>query len=604
MKQEYTTPITDTFSTDGTVYSILAERVARTPDSSLVEYKDASGQWQSFSGRKFLSLVQQLSKGLLAKGVHKGDSVAIMAHTSWQWTALDIAIMAIGALTVPIYETNSAQQIAMIVNDANVSHIFVENDALREKVEQIQDKAPQLKEIFELDSGAIELLQTYAESTSDDEFDEALARVHGEDLATIVYTSGSTGTPKGVELTHQNFVYIARSGAVSMPDIALGEGKRLLLFLPLAHVFARYMQFFCFAGDVTLGLSSNLKTIIKDFQTFKPTFVLAVPRIFEKVYNAASQKAGRGLRGLIFNRAAEIARTWSRQQQAGEIATSVKIQHAIYSKLVYNAILDVFGGNVDYAVSGGAPLDQSIAHFFNGVGLPLLEGYGMTEVCAPACVNPTSGYKIGTIGLPLEGVSFKIADDGELCIKSLAVCKGYHNHPELTAQQITDGWLHTGDLGSIDDDGFISITGRKKDLIITAGGKNVSPDGLQTVVMTSPVVAQCVVIGDRRRFVSALITIDLEDANAWLESNGAQPVQNLEQARNNPIIRAEVDRVVDLANATVSRAESIRKYEILDTEFTEANGLLTPSLKAKRQVIEQRFADVINNTIYGVNTKA
>lgn len=601
MLREYTTPITSDFSIDGTVYSILSERVARTPDSSLVEYKDDSGQWQSFSGRKFLSLVQQLAKGLLAKGVQKGDSIAIMAHTSWQWTALDIAIMSIGALTVPIYETNSAQQIAMIVNDANVSRVFVENDVLREKVEQIKVQAPQLQDIFELESGAIELLQAYAHSTTDEELQAAIDRVYGSDLATIVYTSGSTGTPKGVELTHQNFVYIARSGAASMPDIALGEGRRLLLFLPLAHVFARYMQFFCFAGDVTLGLSSNLKTIIKDFQSFKPTFVLAVPRIFEKVYNAASQKAGKGLRGLIFNRAAQVARTWSHGQQEGHIPALISLQHAIYSKLVYKAILDVFGGNVEYAVSGGAPLDQSIAHFFNGVGLPLLEGYGMTEVCAPACVNPTSGYKIGTIGIPLQGVSFAVAKDGELCIKSLAVCKGYHHHPELTAQQITDGWLHTGDLGSIDDEGFISITGRKKDLIITAGGKNVSPDGLQTVVMTSPVVAQCVVIGDRRRFVSALITIDLEDANAWLESNGAQTVQTLEQACTNPIIRAEVERVVDLANATVSRAESIRKYEILDTEFTEANGLLTPSLKAKRQVIEQRFADIINNKIYGVN---
>lgn len=599
MYKEYTRPLEQSIDADKNVFSVLEERVRRAPNDSLVEYKNEAGEWSSFNAAEFQAKVIAIAKGLIARGIMPGDSVSITAHTCWQWTALDLAIMSIGALTVPVYETNSPAQVTMIFNDSKVKMAFAEDDGQRDKIESVRAQCPDLGDVYVIRFGAIDTIIEYGRSVSDAEFYEREHAVKGSDLATIVYTSGSTGTPKGIELSHANFVFITYSGVNSMPDIAMKPNRRLLLFLPLAHVFARYMQFFCFAGNVSLGLSGNLKTILADFQAFKPTFILAVPRIFEKIYNAASQKAGSGLKGRVFAGATQVARDWSYAQQSGEgIPLALGMKHALYDKLVYSSIMDVFGGHVEYAVSGGAPLDSSIAHFFNGVGLPLLEGYGMTETCAPSSVNPTVGYKIGTIGLPLQGVTMGVDETGELCIKSPAVCVGYHNHPDVTEQQIVDGWLHTGGLGSIDDDGFVSIVGRKKDLIITAGGKNVSPSEMEASIMTSPVVSQCVVIGDRKPFIASIISLDLAETNLWLESQGAERVENLEEATKNPIVRAEVERAVNKANELVSRAESIRKFEIVPDEFTEGNGLVTPSMKARRQAVVEHYRSLIDTVIY------
>lgn len=599
MYKEYTRPLEQSIDADKNVFSVLEERVRRAPNDSLVEYKNEAGEWSSFNAAEFQAKVIAIAKGLIARGIMPGDSVSITAHTCWQWTALDLAIMSIGALTVPVYETNSPAQVTMIFNDSKVKMAFAEDDGQRDKIESVRTQCPDLGDVYVIRFGAIDTIIEYGRSVSDAEFYEREHAVKGSDLATIVYTSGSTGTPKGIELSHANFVFITYSGVNSMPDIAMKPNRRLLLFLPLAHVFARYMQFFCFAGNVSLGLSGNLKTILADFQAFKPTFILAVPRIFEKIYNAASQKAGSGLKGRVFAGATQVARDWSYAQQSGEgIPLALGMKHALYDKLVYSSIMDVFGGHVEYAVSGGAPLDSSIAHFFNGVGLPLLEGYGMTETCAPSSVNPTVGYKIGTIGLPLQGVTMGVDETGELCIKSPAVCVGYHNHPDVTEQQIVDGWLHTGDLGFIDDDGFVSIVGRKKDLIITAGGKNVSPSEMEASIMTSPVVSQCVVIGDRKPFIASIISLDLAETNLWLESQGAERVENLEEATKNPIVRAEVERAVNKANELVSRAESIRKFEIVPDEFTEGNGLVTPSMKARRQAVVEHYRSLIDTVIY------
>lgn len=599
MYKEYTRPLEQSIDADKNVFSVLEERVRRAPNDSLVEYKNEAGEWSSFNAAEFQAKVIAIAKGLIARGIMPGDSVSITAHTCWQWTALDLAIMSIGALTVPVYETNSPAQVTMIFNDSKVKMAFAEDDGQRDKIESVRAQCPDLGDVYVIRFGAIDTIIEYGRSVSDAEFYEREHAVKGSDLATIVYTSGSTGTPKGIELSHANFVFITYSGVNSMPDIAMKPNRRLLLFLPLAHVFARYMQFFCFAGNVSLGLSGNLKTILADFQAFKPTFILAVPRIFEKIYNAASQKAGSGLKGRVFAGATQVARDWSYAQQSGEgIPLALGMKHALYDKLVYSSIMDVFGGHVEYAVSGGAPLDSSIAHFFNGVGLPLLEGYGMTETCAPSSVNPTVGYKIGTIGLPLQGVTMGVDETGELCIKSPAVCVGYHNHPDVTEQQIVDGWLHTGDLGSIDDDGFVSIVGRKKDLIITAGGKNVSPSEMEASIMTSPVVSQCVVIGDRKPFIASIISLDLAETNLWLESQGAERVENLEEATKNPIVRAEVECAVNKANELVSRAESIRKFEIVPDEFTEGNGLVTPSMKARRQAVVEHYRSLIDTVIY------
>ena len=599
MIKEYTRPLEQGIDSDKNIFSVLEERVERTPDDNLVEYKNAQGEWAAFTAAEFKNKVVALAKGLIARGVMPGDSVSIIAHTCWQWTALDVAIMSIGALTVPVYETNSPAQVKMIFNDANVKMAFAEDDFQRDKIESVRDQCPDLGDVYVIGLGAIDTIIEYGRAVSDAEFLEREQAVKGSDLATIVYTSGSTGTPKGVELTHANFVFITYSGVNSMPDIAMKPNRRLLLFLPFAHVFARYMQFFCFAGNVSLGLSSNLKTILADFKAFKPTFILAVPRIFEKIYNAASQKAGAGFKGRVFADATQTACDWSHAQQSGgSIPLALNAKHALYNKLVYSSIMEVFGGHVEYAVSGGAPLDSSIAHFFNGVGLPLLEGYGMTETCAPSSVNPTEGYKIGTIGLPLQGVTMGVDEEGELCIKSPAVCAGYHNNPDVTKQQIVDGWLHTGDLGSIDDDGFVSIVGRKKDLIITAGGKNVSPCEMEASIMTSPVVSQCVMIGDRKPFIAAIISLDLAETNLWLESKGAEQVADLDEASKNPIVRAEVERAVNKANELASRAESIRKFEIVPDEFTEENGLVTPSMKARRQAVVEHYRTLIDKVLY------
>lgn len=599
MIKEYTRPLEQGIDSDKNIFSVLEERVERTPDDNLVEYKNAQGEWAAFTAAEFKNKVVALAKGLIARGVMPGDSVSIIAHTCWQWTALDVVIMSIGALTVPVYETNSPAQVKMIFNDANVKMAFAEDDFQRDKIESVRDQCPDFGDVYVIGLGAIDTIIEYGRAVSDAEFLEREQAVKGSDLATIVYTSGSTGTPKGVELTHANFVFITYSGVNSMPDIAMKPNRRLLLFLPLAHVFARYMQFFCFAGNVSLGLSSNLKTILADFKAFKPTFILAVPRIFEKIYNAASQKAGAGFKGRVFADATQTAYDWSHAQQSGgSIPLALNAKHALYNKLVYSSIMEVFGGHVEYAVSGGAPLDSSIAHFFNGVGLPLLEGYGMTETCAPSSVNPTEGYKIGTIGLPLQGVTMGVDEEGELCIKSPAVCAGYHNNPDVTKQQIVDGWLHTGDLGSIDDDGFVSIVGRKKDLIITAGGKNVSPCEMEASIMTSPVVSQCVMIGDRKPFIAAIISLDLAETNLWLESKGAEQVADLDEASKNPIVRAEVERAVNKANELASRAESIRKFEIVPDEFTEENGLVTPSMKARRQAVVEHYRTLIDKVIY------
>lgn len=604
MKKQYTTPSEDV-DVDRSIYTILQDRVERMPEQTLVEYRDKNNQWHEMSATEFTTLVRELAKGLLASGVGAGTPVAILSHTRYEWTALDTAIMAIGAITVPIYETNSPAQVKNILLDAAVQYAFAEDDEQLAKFDAVKPETPLLKTVYVIENHALDSLKELGREVSDETLDQAISSVTGSTLATIVYTSGSTGTPKGVEIEHRNFVSICEASKQSMPGIVRRPNGSYLCFLPFAHVFARFMQFLVFESEMKLSIGGSMKTILQDFRHVKPTLVLGVPRVFEKVYNAATQKAGRGAAGYLFARAARIARAWSRAQQdvvygrSERIPAWLNLQRNVYSALVYSKIREVLGGNVDYIVCGGAPLDQDIAHFFNGCGLPLLEGYGLTETCAPATVNPERGYRIGTVGVPMAGMSIGVADDDEIVIAGGSIARGYHNAPEATADTFdANGWFHTGDLGDIDEQGFVTITGRKKDLIITAGGKNVSPAGLEASVMTSPVVAQCVVIGDRKPFIAALVTLDLADTNSWLASQGAAEVESLQEARENPLVRAEVSRAVSVANKQVSRAESIRKFEILDSQFTEANGMLTPSLKTKRAVIVRNLQQVIDEKIY------
>ena len=597
--KQFTNPVKEPIDSDINLFDLLDDRAKRDPEGAMIEYKGDDGTWHPYSAQVFRDMVIDLAKGLVGLGVNKGDSVAIVSRTRWEWTALDMAIMSIGALTVPVYETNSASQVSWIFNDSKVTLAIAEDDGQRDKIESVRDEVPTLRNVYVIEAGGLNAIKTYGESVTDAEFWEYKEASHGDDRATIVYTSGSTGTPKGVELTHRNFAFLVLSALQYMPRAGAWPNRRLLLFLPLSHVFARFLEFFSFGGTISLALSSNMKTMVKDFETFGPTLLLAVPRVYEKVYNAASQRAGTGFAGKMFMRAAENAREWSKAEQKGEqLPIAGRIAHAFYEQVVYKKIRTIFGPNADFAITGGAPMDSELSHFFNGIGMPVLEGYGMTETCGPVCVSLPEDNRIGTIGMPMCGITAGIAEDGELVVKGPLVCRGYHNNPEVTTQQITDGWLHTGDLGDISEDGFISITGRKKDLIITAGGKNVSPGLLEASVMTSPVVNQCLVIGDKKPFVAALVTLDLADANKWLESQGAKPEPDLASLAKNAIVHAEVERAVNAANEGVSRAESIRKFEILPDEFTEANGMLTPSLKTRRAQIVEHYRELIDNVIY------
>ena len=597
--KQFTNPVKEPIDSDINLFDLLDNRAKRDPEGAMIEYKGDDGTWHPYSAQVFRDMVIDLAKGLVGLGVNKGDSVAIVSRTRWEWTALDMAIMSIGALTVPVYETNSASQVSWIFNDSKVTLAIAEDDGQRDKIESVRDEVPTLRNVFVIEAGGLNAIKTYGESVTDAEFWEYKEASHGDDRATIVYTSGSTGTPKGVELTHRNFAFLVLSALQYMPRAGAWPNRRLLLFLPLSHVFARFLEFFSFGGTISLALSSNMKTMVKDFETFGPTLLLAVPRVYEKVYNAASQRAGTGFAGKMFMRAAENAREWSKAEQKGEqLPITGRIAHAFYEQVVYKKIRTIFGPNADFAITGGAPMDSELSHFFNGIGMPVLEGYGMTETCGPVCVSLPEDNRIGTIGMPMCGITAGIAEDGELVVKGPLVCKGYHNNPGVTAQQITDGWLHTGELGDIDEDGFISITGRKKDLIITAGGKNVSPGLLEAAVMTSPVVNQCLVIGDRKPFVAALVTLDLADANAWLKSQGAQEESDLASLTRNPIVHTEVERAVNQANEGVSRAESIRKFEILPDEFTQDNGMLTASLKTRRAQIVAHYRELIDTVIY------
>lgn len=591
--KQYTTPLSQPINSDINIFELLKGRAKRLPDTPLMCYKERDG-WKSFNGVEFRDLVIRLAKGFLGKGIKKGDAVGIFSHTRWEWVALDMSLLAIGAVVVPVYETNSSAQVQRIFDDAAVSYAFAENVDLRSKIEAVKEALPTLKEAFTIEEGALDAIEAFGKNVTDEQFEEAAALVQGSDVATIVYTSGSTGVPKGAELTHSNFAFAALSGTQYIPRACNIPDRRILMFLPLSHVFARYMEMLAFAGTLQMGLTSDFSTIIQDFQSFKPTLLLAVPRIFEKVYNAASQKAGMGYAGHVFARAARLARLWSERQQEGKsLDFEEKIRYSIYKKLVYSKILEVFGPNADFCITGGAPIDPSLSHFFAGIGMPLLNGYGMTETCGPVTVETFTNRKIGTVGAPLCGMTVGIAEDGEICVKSPSVMKAYHNMEEATKESLIDGWFHTGDMGDIDDCGRVSVTDRKKDLIITAGGINVAPAPLQASIECCPVVAQCLVIGNGRRFVSALITLDLDDVNQWLKSKGLEPCKDLKEASENPVIKSEVQSAVDKANKSVSRAESIRKFVILPEDFTPENGMLTVSLKVRRKEVVSHFKDTI-----------
>lgn len=603
MLTEYTTPgesieIRD----DQTIYSLLTDRLARTgADTVIAAKKIGPGRWQNVTAGEFHERVVSAAKGLIALGITKGDAVTIFSSTRLEWGILDFALAAVGAVSVPIYDTDSAPQAQRIMNDSAVKLAFADNRERYDRLDSVKDHCPTLKQILMIDGNALGALEGLGVAVSDEELDEHVATVRTNDLATIVYTSGSTGNPKGAELTHKNFVSITIAASQALHEVVLDDHPRLLLFLPLAHCFARFIQYASIASDDgVVGYLPDTKSLLPDLRSFEPTYLLGVPRVFEKVYNAASHKAGAGWKGRLFLKAAEAARVWSRKEQAGEQHTFAEIaERAKYETLVYRTVRGALGPKIKYVACGGAPLSLDLAHFYNGIGLPMIQGYGMTETAAPFAATRVTDNVIGTVGQPAPGSSIRISDEGELQVKGPNVFRGYHNLPEKTAEAFTaDGWLRTGDLAEIDDEGRIIITGRIKDIIITAGGKNVSPIPLEEEIAKCPIVEHCVVVGDQRPFIGALVTLDPESLAIWLPAHGLSTETPVDRLATNAAVREEIQQYVDKANATVSRAESVRKFAVLDTQFTQENKCLTPSLKVVRPAVNRVFADAIDSEIY------
>ena len=603
MLDHYTTPGESIEIRDNqTIYSLLTDRLARTgADTVIAAKKIGPGRWQNVTTGEFHERVVSAAKGLIALGIAKGDAVTIFSSTRLEWGILDFALAAVGAVSVPIYDTDSAPQAQRIMNDSAVKLAFADNRERFDRLDSVKDHCPALKQILMIEGNALGALEGLGVAVSDEELNERVATVRADDLATIVYTSGSTGNPKGAELTHKNFVSITIAASQALHEVVLDDHPRLLLFLPLAHCFARFIQYASIASDDgVVGYLPDTKTLLPDLRSFEPTYLLGVPRVFEKVYNAASHKAGAGWKGRLFVKAAEAARVWSRKEQAGKQHTFAEIaERAKYETLVYRTVRGALGPKIKYVACGGAPLSLDLAHFYNGIGLPMIQGYGMTETAAPFAATRVTDNVIGTVGQPAPGSSIRISDEGELQVKGPNVFRGYHNLPEKTAEAFTaDGWLRTGDLAEIDDEAHIVITGRIKDIIITAGGKNVSPIPLEEEIAKCPIVEHCVVVGDQRPFIGALVTLDPESLALWLPAHGLSTETPVDRLATNAAVREEIQQYVDKANATVSRAESVRKFAVLDTQFTQENKCLTPSLKVVRPAVNRVFADVIDNEIY------
>ncbi|WP_336708717.1 AMP-dependent synthetase/ligase [Oerskovia sp. USHLN155] len=580
---------------------LFATRVAAGPDLPMIEVKSGPGApWKTLSAREVDTDVVSVAKGLVALGIEPGDHVGIMSRTRYEWTLLDWAAWAAGAVPVPLYETSSAEQVQWILSDAAVKLLVVESAANAATVAEVREQAPELRDVFVIDDGGIAALKAAGKDVSDDEIARRRGLANLTDVATIIYTSGTTGRPKGAELTHENFYSLTVNAVEALPEVFAEANGRTLLFMPLAHVFARFIGVLVVAGGTVLGHTPDTKTLLEDLGEFKPTYILSVPRVFEKVYNSSEQKAAAGGKVKIFHWAAATAIAWSRALDDPKgPGLGLKVQHKVADALVYKKLRAALGGQTKWAVSGGAPLGERLGHFYRGIGVRILEGYGLTESTAPTSVNRPTATKIGTVGPQLPGCGARIAEDGEILLQGHHVFRGYHNNPQATADAFVDGWFRTGDLGSLDEDGFLRITGRKKEIIVTAGGKNVAPAVLEDRIRAHALVSQCVVVGDGQPFIGALVTLDPEGLPGWLAMHGKEPM-SVDAAALDVDVLAALDTAVDRANKAVSRAESIRKFTILATDFTVENGYLTPSLKVKRNVVLKDFSVEVDAIYSGV----
>ncbi|MGY6654522.1 AMP-dependent synthetase/ligase [Amycolatopsis sp. TRM77291] len=586
--REYSAPAANPVTDDENLADVVWANAERFSD--VVSFRrQVDGTWLDVTAKDFAAQVLAVAKGMAEAGIAPGDRVGLMSKTRYEWTLIDFAIWAAGAVTVPIYDTSSAEQVHWILSDSAAKAVFVETDEHVATLETVKGRLDALEHTWQIEGGAVERLTEQGAGLSDDDLHERRRTVKAGDLATIVYTSGTTGRPKGVELTHRNLLAEIRADIAAFPQL-MEQGNSLLVFLPLAHVLARAIAVTALSARVTLGHTSDVKNLVADLGTFRPTFVVAVPRVFEKVYNGAKQKAHGDGKGKIFDAAEATAVAYSQAQDTGGAGLGLKIKHALFDKLVFTKLRAALGGRCVAAVSGGAPLGVRLAHFFRGIGVPVFEGYGLTETSAAACVGTQDGFRVGTVGRPVAGTSVRIAEDGEILLKGDVVFSGYFNNPEATAEALEDGWFHTGDLGELDRDGFLKITGRKKEIIVTAGGKNVAPSGLEDTIKASPLVSQAMVVGDQRPFIGALITIDEEYFPSWKSQHGKPADASVSDLADDAELRAEIQTAVDQANSAVSQAEAIKKFTILSKDFTEAGGEITPSLKLKRNIVNKNYA--------------
>ena len=581
--REYSTPLTIDLPTSGNLTDDVVLNARDYPDLAVFSRPDG-GSWQDVTAAQFHAEVTAVAKGLVAAGIETGDRVALISKTRYEWTLLDYAIWFAGAVTVPVYETSSPEQIGWILQDAEAKAVVAETAAHVARVSEVRAGLEHLNHVWSLTDNAVEILSRLGADISDAELERRRTAAGPDDLATLLYTSGTTGRPKGCMLTHGNFMVELGVAVEELEELFDTEGASTLLFLPLAHVFARIIQVGCVKSRTRLGHSADIKTLLPDLQAFQPTFILAVPRVFEKVFNTASQNATADGRGAIFDRAAETAIAYSRGLDKGKPSLAVRAQHAVFARLVYGKLRAALGGRCEYAVSGGAPLGERLGHFYRGIGLTVLEGYGLTETTAALTVNRPDAVKIGTVGRPIPGTTVRVAEDGELLFRGGQVFRGYWHNDQATAEVLeADGWLHTGDIGEVDDEGFVRITGRKKEILVTAGGKNVAPAVLEDRLRAHPLVDQCLVVGDGQPFIAALVTLDPDAVPAWAATHGKSA--KIPDLVDDPDLRAEIEKAVEDANKAVSKAEAIRKFRILATQWTEEGGQLTPSLKLKRNVV-------------------
>jgi long-chain acyl-CoA synthetase len=580
------------------ITDLLLNRVRKTPNIPLFAIEKTPGVWTDVSAKDFLEQVEDLAKGFIATGIRPGDAVAIMSRTRYEWALVDYALWFAGAVSVPIYETSAPAQIEWVLSDSGSVALFVETSDHLSRFETIKGSVPSVKQVWKFDDDPLVKLVAMGREVSNQQLEQARSSQNLDSLATIIYTSGTTGKPKGCELLHRGFVDLCKNAMLELPEV-VQEGKATVLFLPLAHVYARFVSLLCVHAGIKVGHQPDTTTVAASMQSFHPDFLLAVPRVFEKVYNSAEQKAEAGGKGKIFRKSVQVAIDYSKAQDTkGGPSLLLKLEHKVFDALVYKKLRAAMGGQVKYAVSGGAPLGDRLGHFFRSIGLVVLEGYGLTETSAPAMIGRPSDAKIGKVGRVLPGCAVKIADDGEILLKGSNVLRGYWKNPEATKAAIQDGWFRTGDIGELDDEGFISITGRKKELIVTAGGKNVAPTALEDPLRASPIIGQAVVIGDQRPFVAALLSLDPEMMPVWLANNGQPSDLTLSQAAKNPRVLQELQKAVDEVNATVSNAEAIKKFEVIDSELSEKSGHLTPSMKIKREAVSRDFSPLIDK-IYG-----